>query len=87
MTMLISDNTKFKTVRKDNTLTQLTTLQNYLCKIYNRNEITKDNDNSRSVSTKTARAHGLPKIHLTFDSLPFFRPIIDTTGTANQPDY
>ena len=86
MTTLFSDPTKFKTVSIDNTLTQLTTLQNYLRKIYNRNEITKDQyDNIRPVSTKPARAHGLPKIHKTFDSLPSFRPIIDTTGTAYQP--
>ena len=39
----------------------------------------------RPVSTKPARAHGLPKIHKTFDTLPPFRPIIDTTGTAYQP--
>ena len=57
-----------------------------LRKIYNRNEITKDQyDNIRPVSTKPARALGLPKIHKTFDSLPSFRPIIDTTGTAYQP--
>ncbi len=36
----------------------------------------------RHTSTKPARAHGLPKIHKTFDTLPPFRPIIDTTGTA-----
>ena len=48
MTTLFSDTTKFKTVSIDNTLTQLTTLQNYLRKIYNRNEITKDQyDNIR----------------------------------------
>ena len=59
------------------------TLQNYLRKIYNRNKITTDKyDNIRPVSTKLARAHGLPKIHKTFDSLPSFRLIIDTTGTA-----
>ena len=86
MTTLFSDTTKFKTVSIDNTLTQLATLQNHLRKIYNRNEITKDQyDNIRPVSTKPARAHGLPKIHKTFDSLPSFRPIIDTTGTAYQP--
>ncbi len=39
----------------------------------------------RPVSTKPARAHGLPKIHKTFEALPPFRPIIDTTGTAYQP--
>jgi hypothetical protein len=86
MTGLFSDTSKFKFVTSDTTLTQLTTLQNYLRKIYNRNEITKDEyDNKRPVLTKPARAHGLPKIHKTFDTLPPFRPIIDTTGTAYQP--
>jgi hypothetical protein len=86
MTGLFSDTSKFKIVTKDTTLTQLTTLQNYLRKLYNRNKITKDEyDNMRPVSTKPAQAHGLPKIHKTFDTLPPFRPIIDTTGTAYQP--
>ncbi len=39
----------------------------------------------RPISTKPAKAHGLPKIHKSFDNLPLFRPIIDTTGTAYQP--
>ena len=39
----------------------------------------------RPISTKPARAHGLPKIHKSFDNLPPFRPIIDATGTAYQP--
>ena len=39
----------------------------------------------RPVLTKPARAHGLPKIHKTFDDLPPFRPITNTTGTAYQP--
>ena len=65
---------------------KLVTLQNYLRTIYNRTEITKtDYDNMRPILTKPARAHGLPKIHKTFDNLPLFRSIIDTTGTAYQP--
>ena len=38
----------------------------------------------RPQSTKPARAHGLPKTHKSFDNLPTFHPIIDTTGTAYQ---
>ena len=41
MTDLFSDTTKFKKVTQDTTLTQLTTLQNYLRTIYNRDEITQ----------------------------------------------
>ena len=86
MTDLFSDTTKFKKVTQDTTLTQLTTLQNYLRTIYNRDEITQvEYESMRPTSTKSARAHGLPKIHKTFDTLPPFRPIIDTTGTAYQP--
>ena len=32
----------------------------------------------RPTSTQPARAHGLPKIHKSFDTLPPFRPVIDT---------
>jgi hypothetical protein len=85
MTDLFSDTTKFKKVTQDTTLTQLTTLQNYLRTIYNRDEIQVEYESMRPTSTKSARAHGLPKIHKTFDTLPPFRPIIDTTGTAYQP--
>ena len=54
--------------------------------ILNRGEISNSEyDNMRPISTQPARAHGLPKIHKSFDSLPPFRPIIDTTGTAYQP--
>ena len=86
MTELFADKTKFKKLKSDPTLTQLTTLQNYLRTIYNRGEITSDIFSEvQPQSTKPARAHGLPKTHKNFDTLPPFRPIIDTTGTAYQP--
>ena len=34
-------------------------------------------------NAKPARAHGLPKIHKTFNNIPKFRPIIDTTGSSH----
>ena len=34
-------------------------------------------------AAKPARAHGLPKIHKQFDTIPKFRPIVDTTGTTH----
>ena len=78
MTDLFSDATKFSSVNHDSSLTQLTLL--------NRNEITgSEYQDMRPISTKPARAHGLPKIHKSFDNLSPFRPIIDTTGTAYQP--
>ena len=86
MTELFADKTKFKKLKSDPTLTQLTTLQNYLRTIYNRGEITGDTFSEvQPQSTKPARAHGLPKTHKNFDTFPPFRPIIDTTGTAYQP--
>ena len=78
MTDLFSEATKFSKVIHDSSLTQLTTLQTY--KISE-----SEYQNMRPISTKPARAHGLPKIHKSFDNLPPFRPIIDTTGTAYQP--
>ena len=86
MTGLFADTSKFCKVTDDNTITQLSTLQNYLRTICNRGEITVDEYNTiRPQSTKPARAHGLPKTHKPFDNLPPLRPIIDTTGTAYQP--
>ena len=62
------------------------TLQNYLRTICNRGEITSEvYSEVQPQSTKPSRAHGLPKILKDFDTLPPFRPIIDTTGTAYQP--
>ena len=85
MMELFADKTKFTKLNVDPTLTQLTTLQNYLQTIYNRGEITSDvYSEVHPQSTQPARAHGLPKIHKDFDNLPPFRPIIDTTGTAYQ---
>ena len=70
MTDLFSDKTKFSKVKVDSTLTQLNSLQNYLRTILNRGEISNSEyDNMRPISTQPARAHGLPKIHKSFDSL------------------
>ena len=76
MTELFADPYKFRKPDKNDTLTQLTTLQSYLRKIHNRGEINDDEYNSiRPQSTKPARA----------DTLRPLRPIIDTTGNAYQP--
>ena len=49
-------------------------LQNYLRKIHNREELTKDEFNlCRPKNAKPAKAHGLPKIHKSFDRIPKFR--------------
>ena len=62
----------------------MTTLQNYLRNLCNRGEISKVKfDQMRPKNAKPARAHGLPKMHQTFTSIPKFRPIIDTAGSSH----
>ena len=83
LTDIFSDTTKFRKLTTDPTLTQLTTLQNYLRTLKNRGELSDtEYDSAKPSATMPARAHGLPKIHKDFDILPSIRPIIDTTGTA-----
>ena len=49
--------------------------------LYNRNEISEEvYQEIRPKNAKIARAHGLPKVHKSFDRVPSFRPIIDTIG-------
>ena len=88
MTELFADPYKFRKLDKNDTLTQLTTLQSYLRKVQNRGEINDDEYNSiytTTINYKPARAHGLPKTHKSYDTLPPLRPIINTTGNAYQP--
>ena len=74
---LFSDKTKFKRLDTDPTNTRLSTLQSYLRKLYNRNEISEEvYQEIRSKNTKIATAHGLPKVQ-SFDRVPSFSPIID----------
>ena len=50
--------------------------------MFNRGEITEDEKKTmRRKGANRARARGLPKTHKTFDRIPPFRPIIDTTNT------
>ena len=76
---LFKDENKFCTVKTDDTLTKLGTVQSYLRCLKNRNEITEDEfDAMKPKSATLSRAYGLPKIHKTFDIYPKFRPVIDT---------
>ena len=76
---LFSDTTKFKRLDANPTNTRLSTLQFYLRKLYNRNEISeKVYQEIRPKNAKIARAHGLPKVHMSFERVSSFRPIIDT---------
>ena len=84
ITNLFSDGNKFQNVKKDATPARLKSLQRYLRTLCNRNEINdSDFKTMRPKNAKPARAHGLPKIHKTYNELPKFRPIIDTTGTTH----
>lgn len=86
--MVLSSSTSTTTnppqLKNDPTSTRLKSLQNYLRKLVNRNELSPQDYNTiRPQNAKAARAHGLPKIHKKFDKLPKFRPIIDTTGSSH----
>ena len=52
--------------------------------LYNRNEISEEvYQEIRPKNAKIARAHGLPKVHKSFDRVPSFQPIIDTIGSTH----
>ena len=85
MEHLFSDKNKFKQLDSDPTLTRLSSLQSYVRKLKNNNEITEAEYKAmRPQNARPAKACGLPKIHKEFDNLPPFRPIIDTTGTTHS---
>ena len=82
METLFADRNKFKLVDQDPTITRVNTIQSYLNTLFNRNEITEEEKKlMRPKGGNRARARGLPKIHKEYESLPKFRPIIDTIGT------
>ena len=79
---IFDDQRKFKKVYHDLTLRNLSTIQGYLSKLFNRGEISEDDKKLvRPRSAQMGRAHGLPKIHKEYTNLPPFRPIIYTTNT------
>ena len=81
---LFNDPTKLKRIPHDLTSSRLATLQAYLRKLLNRGEISEcEHKNLRPTFAHFGRAHGLPKTHKTFQSIPKFRPIIDTTNTPH----
>ena len=81
---IFDDKAKFKKLENDPTLTNLSTVHNYLNKLLDRGEINLDEwKTMRLKSARVGRAHGLPKTHKEFDRIPKFRPIVDTTGTAH----
>ena len=81
---IFSDSSIFKRLDSHPTLTRLPSLQNYLLQLHKRGEITDEQlDALRPITAHFARAQGLPKTHKKFDTLPTFRPIIDTTNTPH----
>ena len=81
---LFSDSNKFSKLIIDPTLTKLHSLQHYLLTLNKRGEITDTElESLRPITAHFGRAHGLPKTHKKFDTLPKFRPIIDTTNTRS----
>ena len=80
---LFSDNSKFKEIQDDPAPARLSSIQRYLKKLNNRNELNDEVFKKiRPQNAKLARRHGLPKVYKTFNSIPPFCPIIDTTGTT-----
>ena len=81
---LFSDKSKSKKNYDDPTPARLSSIQKYLKKLNNRIELNDEVFKMiRPQNAKLARAHGVPKIHKTFNSIPPFCPIIDTTGTTH----
>jgi hypothetical protein len=83
METLFSNRKRFRVIKEDPTPTRLSSVQRYLRKLLERGEIDEATFQTiRPQAAKPARAHGLPKIHKKFDTIPKFRPIVDTTGTT-----
>ena len=79
---MFSDASKFKKIYRDPTLMRMNSLQRYLNGLFNKGEISEqEKKDMRPMAAQLGRAHGLPKTHKEFDTIPKFRPIIDTTGT------
>ena len=81
---LFPDKSKFEVFHDDLTPARLSSIQRYLKKLNNRNELNDEVfKNIQPQNAKLARPHGVPKVLKTFNSIPFFRPVIDTTRTTH----
>ena len=79
---LFSDPSKFKQIYNDPTPTRLTSLQRYLKQLNKRGELTDGvYNNIHPKNAKIARAHGLPKVHKSFNDIPPFRLMQDMLMT------
>ena len=69
MENLFIDKTKFKQLNIDPTITRLSSLQSYLWKLRNNNEITEAQFQAmRPQNARPAKAAGLPKMHKQFNN-------------------
>ena len=80
---IFSNKRKFKIVKDDPTIKNLTTVQKYINTLAKRGAITEAiKTQIRPKSAQLGKAYGLPKIHKQYTTIPPFRPVVDTTGTA-----
>ena len=80
---IFSDKRKFKIVKDDPTIKNLTTVQKYINTLGKRGEIADAiKTQIRPKSAQLGKAYGLPKIHKQYTTIPSFRPIVDATGSA-----
>ena len=73
---MFSDASKFKKIHRDPTLMRMNSLQRYLNGVFNKGEISEqEKKDMRPMASQLGRAHGLPKTHKEFDTIPKFCPV------------
>ena len=81
---LFIDTSRFQLLDNHPTLQNLSTVQSYFSKLYNRPEITLEGKNAiRLIFAQVEQAPILPKILKNYYHFPTIHPIIDTTNTAH----
>ena len=81
---ILSDETKFKVLEKDPTITRETSLQNKLRPLKKKGFLSEANyEKIYPTGSVPARIYGLPKIHKKYATVPSFRPIVSSLGTFN----
>ena len=79
MESLFSDKSRFRLIDKKSTLIWLSSIQRYLCTLFDRGEINKDQfKNLRHKNAIVAPVHALPKLHKSYTYLCPFCLIVDT---------
>ena len=84
VTSLYTNSSRFKQLSSDPTSSRLSSLQQYLHSLLKHGEISEaDQNRLRPKAATFGRAYGLPKTRKSFNLIPSFRPIIDTTNTPH----